>query len=130
MLNVAILAAGKGTRMASSLPKVLHRLSGKTLLERVLDSCSELNPDRIFIILGHKSKEVQDSVPKNKNIQFIIQEPQLGTGHAIQVLSKKIKNLQGDLLVLNGDVPLIKSKTLKKLLKWFSVFTAKRYSNT
>ena len=117
MLNVAILAAGKGTRMASSLPKVLHRLSGKTLLERVLDSCSELNPDRIFIILGHKSKEVQDSLPKNKNIQFIIQEPQLGTGHAIQVLSKKIKNLQGDLLVLNGDVPLIKSKTLKKLLK-------------
>ena len=71
MLTVAILAAGKGTRMASSLPKVLHKLSGKTLLQRVLDSCNELKPDKVFIIVGHKSKEVEDSVIKNKNIHFI-----------------------------------------------------------
>ena len=118
MLTVAILAAGKGTRMASSLPKVLHKLSGKTLLQRVLDSCNKLKPDKIFIIVGHKSKEVEDSVIKNKNIQFIFQNPQMGTGHAIQVLSQQVKKHEGKLLVLNGDVPLIKSETLKKLINF------------
>ena len=116
MLSVAILAAGKGTRMASSLPKVLHKISGKTLLERVINSCNELNPDHIFIIIGHKGKEVKDSVPQNKNIKFIIQDPQLGTGHAIQILCNEVGKKEGKLLVLNGDVPLIKSNTLKKLL--------------
>ena len=86
MLSVAILAAGKGTRMESSLPKVLHKISGKSLLQRVIDSCFELKPDQIFVITGHKSKEVQNSIPKDKKIHFVIQEPQLGTGHAIQVL--------------------------------------------
>ena len=116
MLSVAILAAGKGTRMESSLPKVLHKISGKTLLQRVIDSCLELNPDQIFVIIGHKSKEVQDSIPNNKNIHFVIQDPQSGTGHAIQVLCKEVKKNKGKLLVLNGDVPLIKPNTLKKLL--------------
>ncbi len=118
MLTVAILAAGKGTRMASSMPKVLHKLSGKTLLQRVIDSCNKLNPDKIFIIVGHKSKEVEDSVIKNDNIHFIFQNPQKGTGHAVQVLSKQVKKHEGKLMVLNGDVPLIKSETLKKLIKY------------
>ena len=117
MLTVAILAAGKGTRMASSMPKVLHKLSGKTLLQRVIDSCKELNPDKIFIIVGHKSEEVEDSISKNKNIHFIVQNPQNGTGHAVQVLSSQVKNHKGKLIVLNGDVPLIKAETLKKLIK-------------
>ncbi|WP_288262590.1 bifunctional UDP-N-acetylglucosamine diphosphorylase/glucosamine-1-phosphate N-acetyltransferase GlmU [uncultured Prochlorococcus sp.] len=116
MLSVAILAAGKGTRMKSSLPKVLHKISGKSLLQRVINSCIELNPDQIFVITGHKSKEVQDSIPKNKKIHFIIQKPQSGTGHAIQVLCKVVKKNEGKLLILNGDVPLIKPETLKKLL--------------
>ncbi len=116
MLSVAILAAGKGTRMKSSIPKVLHKISGKTLLQRVIDSCIELNPDKIFVITGHKSKEVQESVLDNKKIHFVIQDPQLGTGHAIQVLCKEVKKNEGKLLVLNGDVPLIKPNTLKKLL--------------
>ena len=118
MLNVAILAAGKGTRMVSSLPKVLHKLSGKTLLQRVLDSCSELKPEKIFIIVGHESKEVKDSLSENENIHFIFQKPQKGTGHAIQVLSQQVKKHKGKLLVLNGDVPLIKSETLQKLIKF------------
>ena len=116
MLSVAILAAGKGTRMKSSIPKVLHKISGKSLLQRVIDSCLELNPDQIFVITGHKSKEVQESIPDNKKIHFVIQEPQLGTGHAIQVLCREVKKNQGKLLVLNGDVPLIKPKSLNRLL--------------
>tara|TARA_B100000965_G_scaffold61296_1_gene47126 strand:- start:3412 stop:4767 length:1356 start_codon:yes stop_codon:yes gene_type:complete len=124
MLTVAILAAGKGTRMKSSLPKVLHKLSGKTLLQRVIDTCNKLNPDRIFIIVGHKSKEVEESVLKNKNIHFIVQTPQKGTGHAIQVLSQKVKKHEGKLLVLNADVPLIKLETLKNLIKFHDTKTA------
>ena len=98
MLSVAILAAGKGTRMESSLPKVLHKIAGKSLLQRVIDSCVELNPDQIYIITGHKSKEVEESIPKNKKIHFVIQEPQSGTGHAIQVLCGKVKKHDGKLI--------------------------------
>jgi len=116
MLSVAILAAGKGTRMESSLPKVLHKISGKSLLQRVINSCVELKPDKIFVITGHKSKEVQKSIPNDKKIHFVIQEPQSGTGHAIQVLCREVKKHEGKLLVLNGDVPLISPGTLKKLL--------------
>ena len=124
MLSIAILAAGKGTRMESTLPKVLHKISGKSLLQRVVDSCVELNPDQIFVITGHKSKEVQNSIPKNKKIHFVIQDPQLGTGHAIQILCREVKKNEGTLLVLNGDVPLIKPKTLKKLLNLHNSKTA------
>ena len=91
MLSVAILAAGKGTRMESSLPKVLHKISGKSLLQRVIDSCVKLKPDQIFVITGHKSEEVQKSIPKDKKIHFVIQEPQSGTGHAIQILCREVK---------------------------------------
>ena len=115
MLSVAILAAGKGTRMESSLPKVLHKISGKSLLQRVIDSCVELKPDQIFVITGHKSKEVQKSIPNDKKIHVVIQVPQSGTGHAIQVLCKEVKKHEGKLLVLNGDVPRIRPTTLKRL---------------
>ncbi len=121
MLTVAILAAGKGTRMKSTLPKVLHKLNGKTILSRVLDSCFELNPDKVFIIIGHKNDLIKKSFENHKylkKINFVLQEPQLGTGHAIQVLSKELINFRGNLLVLNGDVPLIEGKTLKNLIKF------------
>ncbi len=121
MLAVAILAAGKGTRMKSTLPKVLHKLNGKTILSRVLDTCFELNPDKVFIVVGHKNDFIEKSLENYKfinKIRFVLQEPQIGTGHAIQVLSKELKNFQGKLLVLNGDVPLVESKTLKDLIKF------------
>ena len=102
MLSVAILAAGKGTRMESSMPKVLHKISGKSLLQRVIDSCVELNPDQVFVITGHKSKEVQKSIPNNKKIQFVIQEPQSGTGHAIQVLCRATKKMKENFWCLMG----------------------------
>ena len=101
MLSVAILAAGKGTRMESSLPKVLHQISGKSLLQRVINSCLKLNPDQIFVITGHKAKEVQKSIPNNKKIHFVIQDPQSGTGHAVQVLCREVKKHEGKLLVMS-----------------------------
>ncbi len=116
MLAVAILAAGKGTRMVSKLPKVLHRLSGETLLKRIVNASHNLNPDKIFVVIGHKSNLIKDSISDN-NIKFVLQEPQLGTGHAVQVLSKELVNFNGNLLILNGDVPLIRTESLQKLIE-------------
>jgi len=127
MLAVAILAAGKGTRMMSSLPKVLHKLAGKTLIERILNSCFNLEPDKIFIIVGHKANEIKASLKNHKyrdKIIFVSQNPQKGTGHAIQVLSKKLTNYKGKLLVLNGDVPLIETNSLKELIKNHNKYNA------
>ncbi len=117
MLSIAILAAGKGTRMVSNLPKVLHKVSGKTLLNRIIDTSKKLNPDKIFVVIGHKPDLVKESLLNDRKVEIVLQEPQLGTGHAIQVLSKKFNKLKGDLLILNGDVPLISTESLKELLK-------------
>ena len=120
MLAIAILAAGKGTRMVSNLPKVLHKLSGETLLNRIINTSKKLNPDKIFVVIGHKSDLVKESLLKDNNVEIVLQEPQLGTGHAVQVLSKEINDFKGNLLILNGDVPLIRAKSLKELLKLHS----------
>ena len=117
MLAIAILAAGKGTRMVSNLPKVLHRISGETLLNRIINTSKKLNPDKIFVVIGHKPDLVKKSLLNKENVEIILQEPQLGTGHAVQVLSKKFNNFKGNLLILNGDVPLIRTESLKELLK-------------
>ena len=120
MLAIAILAAGKGTRMVSNLPKVLHRVSGETLLNRIINTSKKLNPDKIFVVIGHKSDLVKESLLKDNNVEIVLQEPQLGTGHAVQVLSKELNDFRGNLLILNGDVPLIRAKSLKELLKLHS----------
>ncbi len=117
MLTVVILAAGKGTRMVSELPKVLHKISEETLLKHIINTSKKLNPDKIFIVVGHKYNLVQESLSNEDNIQFVLQEPQLGTGHAIQVLSKELNNYKGNLLILNGDVPLIRNESLQELIK-------------
>ena len=121
MLAIAILAAGKGTRMVSNLPKVLHRVSGETLLNRIINTSKKLNPDKIFVVIGHKSDLVKESLLKDNNVEIVLQEPQLGTGHAVQVLSKELNDFKGNLLILNGDVPLIRAKSLKELLKLHSL---------
>ena len=118
MLAVAILAAGKGTRMVSELPKVLHKINGKTLLERIINKSKKLNPDKLYVIVGHKAHLVQESITSNDNIKFILQEPQLGTGHAVQVLADELNDFRGNLLILNGDVPLIRTKSLEELIKF------------
>jgi bifunctional UDP-N-acetylglucosamine pyrophosphorylase/glucosamine-1-phosphate N-acetyltransferase len=116
MVAVAILAAGKGTRMKSSLPKVLHNLGGRSLIERVIASCEPLQPERLFVIVGYQAEAVQNHLQDSSQAEFVEQTQQLGTGHAIQQLLPHLKSYQGDLLVLNGDAPLLRPETLVNLL--------------
>ncbi len=118
MLAIAILAAGKGTRMKSKLPKVLHSLAGKSLIERVLSSTQGLQANRRLIVVGHQASLVENSLKNHQNLDFVLQQPQNGTGHAIQQLRNRLKDFNGELLVLNGDVPMLKESTLISLLKF------------
>lgn len=122
MVAVAILAAGRGTRMKSDLPKVLHQLGSYTLLERVLKSCVSIQPSRQIVIVGYRGDLVQQSLLNNNDdnistLEFVEQREQLGTGHAIQQLLPHLKGFSDDLLVLNGDVPLLRPETLKQLIE-------------
>jgi bifunctional UDP-N-acetylglucosamine pyrophosphorylase / glucosamine-1-phosphate N-acetyltransferase len=130
-LDVVIMAAGKGTRMKSSLPKVLHRLGGKPLLEHVIDAAAQLNARSAVVITGHESEIVQNAInliAKNaiktpdkaifnayKSINSVLQEPQLGTGHAVQQAVPVLPD-DGMVLVLSGDVPLTQVDTLQDLV--------------
>lgn len=117
MVAVAILAAGRGTRMKSHLPKVLHPLGGRSLVERVLQSLAEIQPSRQLIIVGYRSDLVQEALSSYPDLEFVEQTEQLGTGHAVQQLLSPLADFEGDLLVLNGDVPLLRPQTLKSLLQ-------------
>jgi bifunctional UDP-N-acetylglucosamine pyrophosphorylase/glucosamine-1-phosphate N-acetyltransferase len=117
MVAVAILAAGRGTRMKSSLPKVLHELGGSSLVERVLKGVNDLNPSRRLMIVGYRSDLIREALSHHANLEFVEQTQQLGTGHAIQQLLPYLEDFQDDLLVLNGDVPLLRPRSLKLLLE-------------
>ncbi|MCJ8282198.1 MAG: bifunctional UDP-N-acetylglucosamine diphosphorylase/glucosamine-1-phosphate N-acetyltransferase GlmU, partial [Rivularia sp. ALOHA_DT_140] len=117
MVVVAILAAGRGTRMKSNLPKVLHSLGGKSLVERVIQSVEPLQPERRMVIVGYQAEEVKIALQVIPDLEFVEQTVQLGTGHAIQQLLPHLKGYNGDLLILNGDVPLLRSETLKHFLQ-------------
>ncbi|MEC4806905.1 MAG: bifunctional UDP-N-acetylglucosamine diphosphorylase/glucosamine-1-phosphate N-acetyltransferase GlmU [Jaaginema sp. PMC 1079.18] len=116
MVAVAILAAGRGTRMKSSLPKVLHPLGGRSLVERVLESCTSLKPSRRLAIIGYAGDRVKSALAHCENLEFVEQTEQLGTGHAIQQLLPYLEDFTEDLLVLNGDVPLLRPSSLEQLL--------------
>jgi bifunctional UDP-N-acetylglucosamine pyrophosphorylase / glucosamine-1-phosphate N-acetyltransferase len=117
MVAVAILAAGKGTRMKSDLPKVLHLLGGKALVERVLISCADLCPERQIAIVGYQGDRVKEAMLHYPDLEFVEQAQQLGTGHAVQQLLPHLDDFTGDLLVLNGDVPLLRAETLQAMLQ-------------
>ena len=119
MLNVVILAAGMGKRMQSELPKVLHRIAGKAMLEHVVDNARALNPERIIIVVGHGAEQVQALFADQKDVRFVQQYPPQGTGHAVQ---QAVPELMGydpthTTLVLYGDVPLVQPATLQRLLE-------------
>jgi bifunctional UDP-N-acetylglucosamine pyrophosphorylase/glucosamine-1-phosphate N-acetyltransferase len=113
-LNVVILAAGKGTRMHSGLPKVLHAVGGKPMLGHVIERSARLRPARTIVIYGHGGEAVPSAFAQ-ENVEFVRQEPQLGTGHAVQQALPHL-NAGGMTLVLYGDVPLTRDVTLQNLL--------------
>ena len=113
-LEIVILAAGKGTRMRSSTPKVLHEVAGKSLLAHVLDTARALNPDRIHVVIGYGGDEVRQRLASD-DIHWIEQAQQLGTGHAVQQAIPSVAN-GAELLVMYGDVPLIRPQTLQRLV--------------
>jgi bifunctional UDP-N-acetylglucosamine pyrophosphorylase/glucosamine-1-phosphate N-acetyltransferase len=117
MVAVAILAAGRGTRMKSDLPKVCHQLGSLSLVERVLNSCLSLNPSRYLVIVGYQAERVKQSLDGFSGAEFVEQTEQLGTGHAVQQLLPHLESFTGDLLILNGDVPLLRPSTIQRLLE-------------
>lgn len=113
-MNVIVLAAGKGTRMHSDLPKVLHPVGGKPMLSHVLDTASSLQASRTVVVYGHGGEQVQKAMA-GRDLQWALQSPQLGTGHAVQMALAHVSDDQPS-LILYGDVPLTSAKSLSPLI--------------
>lgn len=118
-LTIVILAAGMGKRMQSDLPKVLHKLAGKSMLAHVIDSAKQLNPAQIVVVVGHGADTVQAAFEQQKDLAFALQQPQHGTGHAVQQAEPLfVGDAQEDkTLILYGDVPLVQAATLERLIE-------------
>lgn len=115
-LAVVILAAGKGTRMRSALPKVLHPIAGAPMLHHVMRRALSLSPARLAIVVGHGAEDVGHAAQKlAPDAQICLQEQQLGTGHAVRMAAPALEGFQGDVLILYGDVPFIEPDTLTSL---------------
>lgn len=113
---VIIMAAGKGKRMKSNLPKVLHNLAGKPILNYVLETVNQLEVKRKILIVGYKSDKIRELI--GDKIESVEQREQLGTAHAVSQTKKLLSGFKGDVLILSGDVPFLTVKTLKRLLKY------------
>jgi bifunctional UDP-N-acetylglucosamine pyrophosphorylase/glucosamine-1-phosphate N-acetyltransferase len=117
MLAVAILAAGKGTRMKSNLPKVLQPLAGQSMVERVITIARGLHADQYLVIVGYGREQVQEALTHIPDLTFVEQREQLGTGHAIQQVVPYLRDFSGTLVVLTGDSPLLRLETVQDLVK-------------
>jgi bifunctional UDP-N-acetylglucosamine pyrophosphorylase/glucosamine-1-phosphate N-acetyltransferase len=115
-VHVVVLAAGKGTRMRSDLPKVLHKVNGVPMLTHVLRAAASLGPASVVVVLGHKAETVRTTYASDPSVRFVVQEQQLGTGHALLQALPQLAGATGDLLLLYGDVPLLTAATLSALL--------------
>ena len=112
-----ILAAGKGTRMNSDLPKVLHPIAGAPMLHHAMRAGSALNPDHVIVVAGHGSDQVQaQALAYDETAQVVLQTEQLGTGHAVDQARAALKDFQGDVVVLFGDTPFLQPETLERML--------------
>src|SRR5688572_7253667 len=115
-LHLVVLAAGKGTRMKSQLPKVLHEVGGLPLIEHVLRTAAAISPSTTIIVVGHGAAAVRERLAKRLGLLFALQEPQLGTGHALLQAEPLLKERSGTVVLLSGDVPLLRAGTLKALV--------------
>ncbi|MBK9388540.1 MAG: bifunctional N-acetylglucosamine-1-phosphate uridyltransferase/glucosamine-1-phosphate acetyltransferase [Planctomycetes bacterium] len=122
-LSVIVLAAGKGTRMRSDLPKVLHAVCGRPLLRWILHAVAELRPDHVVAVLGHGREQVRAELAKWKlpaglpAVRSVVQEPQLGTAHAVRQAEPELPRDAGRILVVYGDTPMLTTETLRALLE-------------
>ncbi len=114
--HVVILAAGKGTRMKSAVPKVLHQVAGAPMIEHVLAASRPLAPESVTIVVGHDADTVRERLAKRCDVRFVLQEPQLGTGHALRQTEPLFSNTEGTLVLLYGDVPLLTADTIGQLV--------------
>ena len=115
-LHIIVLAAGKGSRMRSEQPKVLHEIGGQPLLAHVLNTARSLDPTGIHVVVGHGKDQIQDRFDDDTSLNWVIQEQQLGTGHAV---AQALPNIDGpaNILMLTADVPLLSQLTLESMLK-------------
>lgn len=118
MVKSIILAAGKGTRMKSDTPKVLHQIFNKTLLGYVIDAVNNTKlADENYVIVGHQAEKVEEYVNEHyDNAKTVLQSPQLGTGHAVSMVCPYLEDFEGEVIILCGDTPLITSETLKTFI--------------
>jgi len=113
-LIILVLSAGRGTRMESDLAKVLHEVGGRPMVEYVLDTAEELRPEKTIVVVGHQAGKVREVVAGRA--ECALQEPQLGTGHAVMCARRLFEESPGDLLLLYGDVPLITPETARNIV--------------
>lgn len=120
MIKSVILAAGKGTRMKSETPKVLHQIFDKTLVGYVIDAVNNTGLiDESYVIVGHQAEKVEEYIKSNyTNAKTVLQSPQLGTGHAVSMVCPYLEDFKGEVVILCGDTPLITSDTLKKFIEY------------
>lgn len=114
-LSVIILAAGKGTRMKSDLAKVLHPALGRPMIDWVIDQAQAVGSSRTVVVVGHQRESVIDAV-RGRGVEFAVQAEQKGTGHAVQMCRSAFEGVGGEVLVLSGDVPLLRDETLQELI--------------
>ena len=115
-IHLVVLAAGKGTRMKSDVPKVLHQAAGLPLIEHVFRAAAVLTPRSVTVIVGHEASTVQNALAKRLGLGFALQQPQLGTGHALLQAEGRLKGERGTVVLLSGDVPLLRKETLGALV--------------
>jgi bifunctional UDP-N-acetylglucosamine pyrophosphorylase / glucosamine-1-phosphate N-acetyltransferase len=111
-----ILAAGKSTRMKSDLPKVLHPVGGRPMIEHVLDATRAAGVERIVVVVGHQAERVEQALAHHKDVEFALQSEQNGTGHAVMMCADALADHDGSVLILAGDTPLLRGSSLARLL--------------
>ncbi|MQA30679.1 MAG: UDP-N-acetylglucosamine diphosphorylase/glucosamine-1-phosphate N-acetyltransferase [Luteitalea sp.] len=116
-VHIVILAAGKGTRMQSALPKVLHRVAGRPMIDYVLDTADTLAPRTTTVVVGHKAEVLRAALRARPGLGFVVQEPQQGTAHALLTTESALAGQTGTLVLLSGDVPLLSAHTLATLVE-------------
>jgi bifunctional UDP-N-acetylglucosamine pyrophosphorylase/glucosamine-1-phosphate N-acetyltransferase len=119
-ITAVVLAAGMGTRMKSDLPKVLCPVLGRPMIEYVLDALETAGVKRVICVIGYRADDVRQALAARKNLEFVLQTERLGTGHAVKMARENLQGVQGPVVIVAGDSPMLQSKSLQKLLASFA----------